>query len=180
KEFVQPHQDHGRRRSSNTLHVFLGYQGFRSRQPSPLPARRDAVPARGLALRRCLLALLLALVCADPTHAQTQPEVRKIRFSGAQSFDVELLRAAIISDQTSCKVFVFCHKQYLDPVGLSGDIVRLRLFYYQRGYRKATIQLDTTRSGDALTVRFNITEGEPVRIASVDIKGAATQSLPIA
>ena len=100
-------------------------------------------------MRRCLLALLLALVCADPTHAQTQPEVRKIRFSGAQSFDVELLRAAIISDQTSCKVFVFCDKQYLDPVGLSGDIVRLRLFYYQRGYRKATIQLDTTRSASA-------------------------------
>jgi outer membrane protein assembly factor BamA len=104
--------------------------------------------------------------------AQDAPEVRKISFTGAHAFDDALLEAAIISNQTRCKIFVFCDRQYVDEIGLRGDLVRLRLFYYQRGFRKAQIGLDTARVGNGLEVRFAITEGTPVRVASVQLSGA--------
>ena len=135
--------------------------------------------------------LLLAILCATPLRAQVTPEVRRITFKGTNSFADELLRAAIISNQTSCTLRVICDRQHLDPVGLRGDLVRLRLFYYQRGFRDARIQLDTVRNGNAIDVRFTIDEGEPVRVTSVQtnveqlpddpsIRRALLQPLPIA
>lgn len=117
--------------------------------------------------------LLVAAFCwALPLHGQSRTEVRKIGFSGAEAFDDALLRAAIVSNQTRCNLLVFCFRQYLDEVGLRGDLVRLRLFYYQRGYREAQIGVDTSRSGQRLEIRFAIKEGTPVRVAQVEVTAA--------
>lgn len=138
-------------------------------------------------MRRLVLLLLTAILCATPLAAQGSPEVRKIRFDGVESFDEELLRAAIVSEQTHCNLLILCavgagiDRRYVDDVGLSGDLVRLRMFYYQRGFRQATVRLDTLRNGGKLDIRFTIAEGEPVRIASLDISGTkATRALPLA
>ena len=133
-------------------------------------------------MRRCAALLLsagaLLAGAARPAHAQTAPELHRISFEGDKTFDEDLLRAAIVSNQSSCHLFIFiCDKQYADAQDLRGDLVRIRLFYYQRGYRHVTVQLDTLRSGgNELNVRFRINEGEPVRIASLDV--TAADSLP--
>lgn len=139
-------------------------------------------------MRRWVLLLLLAALWTAPLAAQTAPEVRKIRFEGVRSFDEELLRAAIITEQTNCKLFVLClfgagiDRRYADNVGLSGDLVRLRMFYYQRGYRDTKIRLDTMKSGRELELRFTIDEGAPVRVVSLEVAGAegVQGALPIA
>ncbi|HEY0809274.1 MAG TPA: POTRA domain-containing protein, partial [Longimicrobiales bacterium] len=91
--------------------------------------------------------------------AQTQEkasEVRKISFAGANSFDDELLRAAIVSNATRCSlIVVICSRSYIDEIGLRGDLVRLRMFYYQRGYREAKIGLDSIARNDGVEIRFN-------------------------
>src|SRR5688572_22665279 len=94
---------------------------------------------------RWLFYLLAALLAGAPSaHAQeSQREVRKISFEGAHNFDDELLRAAIVSNPTSCTFFVVCARSYVDDTSLRGDLVRLRLFYFQRGYRNASVTLDT-------------------------------------
>jgi outer membrane protein insertion porin family len=130
-------------------------------------------------LKRLLhLALLLAAgFAASPVAAQQAPEVRKISFSGAHSFDEALLRAAIVSNATSCKLFVLCvfgtgiDHQYVDEFDLRGDLVRLRLFYYQRGFHDAKVQLDSVRSGERMELRFDITEGTPVVVTSIQLSG---------
>ena len=117
--------------------------------------------------RLCLL-LLALLGGAAPLHAQDR-EVKGIRFEGAHSFDEELLRAAIISNPSSCSFFVMCTRSYLDPAALRGDLVRLRLFYYQRGYRGAAITLDTVPRDQGVEVRFNVVEGQPVIVSQVGV-----------
>jgi len=138
------------------------------------------------------LLLAVALFGAQPASAQNTPEVHKISFVGAKSFDDELLRAAIVTSQTHCALLVLiCNRQYVDEIGLRGDLVRLRLFYYQRGFRHAQIQLDTVTDNQDLNIRFRIDEGAPVRVASVDVTGldelptealrrAVRQALPLA
>ncbi len=123
------------------------------------------------------LLLAAALLGAPPAPAQSAPEARKISFAGARSFDHELLRAAIVTSQTRCTLFILCwfgagiDRQYVAEIGLRGDLVRLRLFYYQRGFRDARIELDTLRKDGGLDIRFRITEGDPVRVASVQLTG---------
>ncbi|HUP88005.1 MAG TPA: BamA/TamA family outer membrane protein [Longimicrobiales bacterium] len=132
-------------------------------------------------MKRITGLLLTAILVCSRLDAQITPEVRKISFSGAHAFPDELLRAAIISNQTGCTFRVICgDKQYLDPVGLRGDLVRLRLFYYQRGYRHARIELDTIRAAARMNVRFKVTEGEPVRVATLEVRGFETARLPLA
>lgn len=119
------------------------------------------------------------LSAAAPAVAQTTPEVRKIAFTGARSFDDALLRAAIVTNRSSCTLHIFSHclfgigidRQYLDQIGLRGDLVRLRLFYFQRGFRDAAVTMDTVRKGNALEIRFHIDENEPVRVRSIDLTG---------
>ncbi|HEX6557814.1 MAG TPA: BamA/TamA family outer membrane protein [Longimicrobiales bacterium] len=132
-----------------------------------------------------MLLLAGALGSAAPLRAQNEPEVHKISFSGARTFDEELLRAAIVSNQTRCKIFVLCwfgvtvDRQYVDEIGLRGDLVRLRLFYYQRGFRQAQVQLDTVRTGDGLDIQFRITEGTPVRVTGVAVNGLDEMPAPL-
>lgn len=124
-------------------------------------------------------ALLLAAVLwqVGPVAAQNTPEIRKISFAGAQSFDQELLRAAIVTNQTHCTLSLLClfgagiDRRYLDEIGLRGDLVRIRLFYFQHGFRAVSVRLDTIRNGNALDIRFTIAENEPVRVGSIDVTG---------
>lgn len=142
----------------------------RSVSPSP----RFPVPAF-LLLITCLLAMLAG---AARLHAQEQPrEVRKITFQGAHGFDDEQLRAAIVSNSRSCTFFFICARSYVDEVGLRGDLVRLRLFYFQRGYRNAAVTLDTVRAGNGLEIRFKVEEGTPVTVGTVAVVADDTTGL---
>ncbi|MGQ0561549.1 MAG: hypothetical protein ACT443_06715, partial [Gemmatimonadota bacterium] len=128
--------------------------------------------------RVALSLLLLAAGVTGSAGAQDTPEVREISFAGARTFDERLLRAAIVSDQTRCDLFLLClfgtgiDRHYVDEIGLSGDLVRLRMFYYQRGFREAAIRLDTLGSDKGLELRFTIDEGRPVQVATLAVTGA--------
>jgi outer membrane protein assembly complex protein YaeT len=135
-------------------------------------------------LKQNALLLLMALSFAGPLAAQDLPEVRKITFTGAESFDETLLSAAIISTETNCNLLGICafgvDRRYLDPIELRGDLVRLRMFYYQRGFRQARIGLDSTMTDKGIEIAFTISEGEPVRVATLGVIGAeGLGSLPL-
>ena len=117
---------------------------------------------------------LATTLLVSPAIAQEKAsEVRKISFAGANSFDDELLRAAIVSNATQCSlIVVICSRSYIDEIGLRGDLVRLRMFYYQRGYREVKIGLDSIARNDGVEIRFNVTEGRPVLVSSVEINTA--------
>jgi outer membrane protein assembly complex protein YaeT len=135
-------------------------------------------------VKRTILLLLMAFSFAGGLAAQEPPEVRKITFAGVESFDESLLRAAIISTETDCNLLGICafgiDRRYLDPIELRGDLVRLRMFYYQRGFRQTRIGLDSAKTKEGIGITFIISEGPPVRVASLAVTGAdGVGSLPL-
>ncbi len=136
--------------------------------------------------RACALAC--ALAAARPLTAAAQEvsasaqgaEIRDVAFSGAQAFAPAALQAAIETSATSCtSPVVVCpfgfgtDHQRLDLETLRADVLRLRLFYYQHGYRQASVEAATTpdRRG-GVRVAFQIAEGRPIRIGSLALVGA--------
>ena len=132
--------------------------------------------------------VLVALACAfartgAPAQAQADPpELKEIRFVGAHTFPVLLLRAAIISNASRCRnvaleLLRVCRlgvgrdKQAADMMALQSDLLRLRIFYFERGYREAVVRLDTVTRNQALSATFLITEGAPIRVAAVRLEG---------
>ncbi|MEO5511374.1 MAG: BamA/TamA family outer membrane protein [Longimicrobiales bacterium] len=138
-------------------------------------------------MKRSAALMLLLLLIAVPAQArQDSVQVRSLGFDGLRVIPDGLLATAIVSTQTRCitpALAPLClfgiglDRQYVDARILSADVVRLRLFYYQRGYREATVTLDTARSSDGMDVRFRINAGPPVVAATVEYAG--TDSLPV-
>ncbi len=139
------------------------------------------VGARVLAALACACA-----VAATPVRAQDHPadslEVRHVDFTGAVAFRRADLQAAIVTSPSRCKLPVLfapvCalgmahQKEYVDEDAVRADALRLRLFYYQRGYREAKVDAKVTRTRDGFDVAFGINEGRPVMIESLELEGA--------
>ncbi len=133
-----------------------------------------------------LLALFLAssLGVGDGLSAQEgPPEVTSLRFQGNLQFQDRALANAIITRETECSSFIlapFCWAGAgfaLDPYLFSArefarDEARLRLFYYQRGYREAVVDTVVERpSPEEVRITFQIQEGDPVRVEEMNFEG---------
>jgi len=138
---------------------------------------------------RALLALAAAaaagvLLPGAAAAQQARPgdlELEEIHFVGAHTFPPALLRAAIQSSPSRCSnplLGPLCwlglarDRRYVDDRTVHADVVRLAAFYFQRGYREATIEADTLIENGRATLIFRISEGAPVRVVSVEIVGA--------
>ncbi|MGH7507503.1 MAG: hypothetical protein ACRELX_17755, partial [Longimicrobiales bacterium] len=112
--------------------------------------------ATGCAAASATVLTLLACAAAAPAAAQSPAvdslEVVGLDLDGVHAFDTGLLRTAIITQPTQClAVKPLCwlglgvDRQYLDERVLGADAVRVRVFYYQHGYREARVSFDTVR-----------------------------------
>lgn len=146
--------------------------------------------------RSALCAALLALATAAPLTAQAlqgSPPVQVVRFVGNRTFDGPTLAAAIATNSGQCKVLaLLCmigigkEPYYFDEPTLRADVIRLRLFYYEQGFREAKVTADTTATEDGVRVAFHIEEGRPVLVSDItvdglDVPGATdiTRNLPL-
>ncbi|MGH7507529.1 MAG: BamA/OMP85 family outer membrane protein, partial [Longimicrobiales bacterium] len=55
---------------------------------------------------------------------------------------------------------------------LGADAVRVRVFYYQQGYREARVSFDTVRVDDGVRVSFQVEEGRAVLVDTIEYAGA--------
>jgi len=117
-----------------------------------------------------------------------KPEIVDLRFQGVEALKVEELRESIITDESHCKSLVFkpvCwisksryfyERQYLDRDELARDLLRLRVFYWKRGFRET--QVDTViapRDEDKVAVTFVVEEGPPTVVSDISV----TQASPV-
>jgi outer membrane protein assembly factor BamA len=148
----------------------------------------------------------VALVAMGPSDAASQtfadPEVVKITFEGNETFPDGDLGGAILTNATHCRTFLFVFplplcpltdwgmahiREYLDEGELPLDVLRLRLYYRQRGFRAATVDTTVTRDEDRVRIQFNVVEGEPTRIRTLEVVGgealldsaAVAEALPL-
>jgi outer membrane protein insertion porin family len=122
--------------------------------------------------------LLLKSAAAQDGRPAGPAELRNIEFEGASAFSDFALRSAIMSTTSGCKYLPLLgtclfgrDRREVDQLALQGDVLRLRVFYYERGYREAKVTVDSTRAGDVMKVTFHITEGAPVEVRGVRIGG---------
>jgi outer membrane protein assembly factor BamA len=121
-------------------------------------------------------------------------EVRSVDIRGAERVPETLVRGVIATLPTRCisaALQPLCwfgaslDRHYLDQRTLTIDLLRVRLFYHQQGFREARVELDTVRGAGGMRVRFDIVEGNPVIVAGLQVAGAEeigggiTRNLPL-
>ncbi|HEX5521202.1 MAG TPA: BamA/TamA family outer membrane protein [Longimicrobiaceae bacterium] len=140
------------------------------------------------------LALVVALACAavSPLAAQASgdtatahPRVERVIFHGVESVNEGLLRRSIVTRATTCRsplMLPFCwissapvwkERHYLDPIELERDELRIRVFYFERGWRAAEVTAEVVpRDEDVVNVVFTVEEGEPTLVSALRVEQA--------
>src|SRR5215217_3113778 len=139
----------------------------------------------------CPVALFAAgtlLLSATPLAAQRKsdemerPLIKKVNLRGVKSVDEDALRNSIATQASGCRSLivsflcamndwdaVYDH-QYLDQQEFRKDVLRIKVFYWKRGFRETMV--DTTivpRDAHKVRVSFKITEGRPTLVERVEV-----------
>ena len=147
--------------------------------------------------RRLLAAALVCLPLVLPADGGAQsrapgvldedsPEVVDLTITGVRAVEEDQLRRAIQIDESRCRSLVYrftlCpfykgdvvyRRAYLDREEFRRDVLRIKLFYYERGYREAQVDTAVVRSGrDRVRVLLAVQEGEPTRVDTVVVERA--------
>ncbi len=136
---------------------------------------------RAAAVAALVAPLAVALPAQEPARSGQPDEevgplmVRGLSFDGNDALSDALLRRSIRTTNSSwfARFFGFLgRKRYLDETDFRGDVERIKGLYGVSGYVEARIDtvVDRSRPG-SVDIRFRIDEGEPVRVASLDVTG---------
>src|ERR1700686_397429 len=149
-------------------------------------------PSRSVQTHVCaLLAGALLLVPAALTSQQSvlkgpsHPEVVSLTLKGVKAMKTADLLPSIYTTQSYCNSFIlkpFCWisksrnfytKKYLDHKELERDVLRIRVFYWKRGYRETEVDTaGVARGSNKVGVTFFIKEGPPILITNVAVNQA--------
>ena len=148
------------------------------------------------ALPRLAGGLLAAVcfLCASPSALTAQegrsagrdqlesPEITSLTLTGVKAVEEDELRNSIATGESHCKslIFqVFCafsqssafyEHVYLDRAEFERDVLRIKVFYFKRGYRDTQVDTSIARAGRArVNVTFAIAEGPPTIIDSLAV-----------
>jgi outer membrane protein insertion porin family len=155
-----------------------------------LSPRRWAPSRAGAALIVCIAAITgpMAPFTASAQDEEDKPEVVDLKFEGVKALKVDEMRASIVTDESHCQSFVlrpicwfnksrlFYERRYLDRDELIRDILRLRVFYWKRGFRETQVDtVITPRGREKVAVKFVVDEGPPTIVSDVTV----TQTSPV-
>ena len=137
-------------------------------------------------MKTSVLLLSVVLVFSGETSAQQGlTELSRVVFEGNQAFPEDSLSRTIMNRSTRCRTVLlapFCalgvpfsvDRQFLNERELSSDIFRLQSYFSRRGYREVQVDTFVVRFPEKpARLVFRILEGEPLRVASIEIRGAA-------
>jgi outer membrane protein assembly factor BamA len=136
-----------------------------------------------LVLAASAFAALSAAAQQAPTREfSPTPEVKRLELNGVKSVDKDELRQSIYTTPTSCRsllLALFCKfsrwraiekRHYFDRQEFQRDVLRIRVFYYKRGFRETEVDTAVTRLNDKqVAVRFDVLEGPPTLVTDVSV-----------
>lgn len=115
------------------------------------------------------------------------PEVRNLVLNGVHAVSKRDLERSIATTKSQCKsmlLLAFCalsksptfvDKKYLDRTEFRRDVLRLKVFYWKRGYRDASVDTAIVRTGPGqVKVVMDVHEGPPTVISSLRIEYDST------
>src|SRR5438876_7253130 len=154
------------------------WKGYRREE-----GRGKAEEGSGAALAAGAILLIPALLFAQqaPT-TPSHPEVVNLTLKGVKSVKRSDLLANIYTTASYCNSFIlkpFCliskskyfyTKKYLDRQELQRDVLRMRVFYWKRGYREAEVDTAVVPRGhNKVGVTFFVKEGPPILISDITV-----------
>jgi outer membrane protein assembly factor BamA len=110
-----------------------------------------------------------------------RPLVTQVSLRGVKSVDINALRAGLVTKGTACKSPLylpvcwitrsptFNTRHRLDALEFRRDVLRIRLFYWQRGWRDAAVVARTERTSGGVRAVFEIEEKEPTVISELRV-----------
>lgn len=137
-------------------------------------------------VRALSLAAPLAIATAASAQANGEPEghplVRSVALRGVSKVDQRLLAEGLATKSSKCKNVlyapiclitrspVFSVRRYLDAAELKRDELRIRLFYWRRGYRDVALSSKVSTGRGGVRVVFNIKENDPTIIEKLIVE----------
>src|SRR5688500_9530440 len=143
--------------------------------------------------RPALASLIAVVVCltggtrlgAQENEEREAPEVMDLTWAGVDAVSKDDLQESIETEETRCHSLLlkpFClfsnwslfkDRHYLDRTELRRDLLRIRVFYWKRGWRDAQVDTAITPKDDGVRVEFKVTEGPPTLISSIRLERPA-------
>ncbi|HTI65662.1 MAG TPA: POTRA domain-containing protein, partial [Gemmatimonadaceae bacterium] len=87
------------------------------------------------------------------------PEVRRLDINGVKHVDLHDLSSSISTQASKCRSLLlepfclishsptFIDRHYLNEAEFQRDVLRIRLYYWKRGYRDATVDTSVVKTG---------------------------------
>jgi outer membrane protein assembly factor BamA len=130
--------------------------------------------------------VMLAAITVNRADAQEQPPegrplLTNVDLRGVTAVDGDALRRGLVTQATQCRtVFyapiclfskspLFAERAYLDEAEMRRDLLRIRLFYWRRGYRDVEVTTRTQRTKNGIRAIFDIKENAPTVITTLDV-----------
>jgi outer membrane protein assembly factor BamA len=140
--------------------------------------------------RLALASLIILLAClpgttglgAQDREEREAPEVKDLKWVGVESVSKDELKESVKTEETRCLSLIytpFClisnwslfkDRHYLDRTELRRDMLRIRVFYWKRGWRDAQVDTVVTPKDGGVRVEFRVTEGPPTRVSSIRVE----------
>jgi outer membrane protein assembly complex protein YaeT len=115
--------------------------------------------------------LCLALLAAG-CREKGDIKIASLKFNGVQQVDKKALADALETKQGS--KLPWGRKRYFDRRAFDADLKRIDAFYRDRGFPDAKVtsfDVDLNDAQNEVKVVVNITEGEPIRVADIQVTG---------
>jgi outer membrane protein assembly factor BamA len=140
-----------------------------------------------VAVLGCVLTTAAVPVVA---HAQSKvnsnpieaPEIKRLELRGVKSVDALDLERSIASVATACRSALytpfcklfgsgrFVKKAYLDRDEVARDMIRIRVYYWRRGFRAAEVDTVITKTGDhQVSLAFTVVEHDPTIVRKIEV-----------
>src|SRR5689334_22531887 len=125
-------------------------------------------------MRRLPLFVFLAAlaVAAAGCKEEGTIKVHKLAFKGVKAVEESRLEAALATRQSSW--IPWGRKAFFDRSRFDADLKRIEAFYADRGYPDARVtgfDVKLNDKQDAVDITVTIAEGEPVKVAAVNLEG---------
>ena len=117
-------------------------------------------------------------------------DVTSLTFDGAHEVSPSDLKTVIFTRTSSCRLILiaplcalspqllFIDRRRTTPEALGEDITKLRVYYWQRGFRDAQVDTVLAPAKRGMAVSFRIVEGEPTRVGTLDVSQRAPVLTP--
>jgi len=115
-----------------------------------------------------LLVTLSGIACREEGDIQ----ITGLDFNGVEQIDKGALTSVLATKKGSW--IPWGRKTYFDRRAFEADLKRIEAFYRDRGFpdaRVASFDVMLNDAQDEVDITVNITEGEPVRVAAVELRG---------